>query len=186
MKKFTTFITALFSIILINSTSFAEENKNFTKVAVINMTKVQKEAKVTRNLSDQQKDYLEEIKETVENKQKSFLEEKKEITNKKDVLSKEALMEKITEYHKKIQKFEQETAQKTQSVQKTFLETLQEVQKKYLDPILEDMAEKKGIDVLVSSDNAKIFNNDLDITEEVIDKLDDKVTKYKMDTPKGF
>ena len=57
-----------------------------------------------------------------------------------------------------------------------------------MDPIVEGVINKKKLSLVIDGRMARIGANatDLDITDEVVKALDKKVSKVKMDTPKGF
>jgi Skp family chaperone for outer membrane proteins len=65
---------------------------------------------------------------------------------------------------------------------------LNEVQKKHLDPVVEGVIAKKKLSLVIDGRMARTGANiaNLDITDELIKALDRKVSKVKMETPKGF
>ena len=67
-------------------------------------------------------------------------------------------------------------------------ERLADMQTKHLDPIIEGIIAKKKLSLVIDGRMARIGTDveNLDITNEVVKALDKKVSKAKMETPKGF
>jgi Skp family chaperone for outer membrane proteins len=164
----------------------ASANAEGVKVGVVNMQNVQKEAKVTKHIAEQQKDYMEDVKDYVEDKEDELKDMQDDLRGKQDVLSREALVKEITKLQEKIREYNNKRVKMIKGVQVSAAKAFQEIQKKYVDDILEKSAKEKGMDVLIAGDNAMAINKDLDITSVVVDKLNDKITKFKIDKPEGF
>ena len=78
--------------------------------------------------------------------------------------------------------------ERAQSIEVSFQKALNEIQTEHLNPIIEGVIAKKNLSMVIDGRFARVGANaaNLDITDEVVAALDKKVSKVKMDTPKGF
>ena len=69
-----------------------------------------------------------------------------------------------------------------------FQKALNEVQANHLDPIIESTIAKKNLSMVIDGRFARVGESaeNLDITDQVIDALNKKVSTVKMEKPKGF
>ena len=78
--------------------------------------------------------------------------------------------------------------ERAQSVEQSYQKALAELQAKHLDPIIEGVINKKNLSLVIDGRMARIGTGveGLDITDEVIKAFDKKISKMKMEKPKGF
>mgnify|MGYP003292315644 CR=1 FL=1 len=114
--------------------------------------------------------------------------EKAEIEKSQDVLSREALQRRVVDYQNKVAKLQRDLTERAQSIEMSYQKALAEVQEKHLDPVIEGIIAKKNLSLVIDGRMARTGANvaNLDITDEVVKALDKKVSKVKMETPKGF
>ena len=158
------------------------------RIAVIRMDAIQAESNVLKNLREQKEKYEKKLREDLTTQQKKLEKEKAEIEKSQDVLSQEALQRRGGDYQNKVSKIQRDLTERAQSVEASYQKALNEIQTKHLDPIVEGVINKKKLSLVIDGRMARIGANatDLDITDEVVKALDKKVSKVKMDTPKGF
>ena len=152
------------------------------------MDAIQAESNVLKNLREQKEKYEKKLREDLTTQQKKLEKEKAEIEKSQDVLSQEALQRRVVDYQNKVTKLQRDLTERAQSVEASYQKALNEIQTKHLDPIVEGVINKKKLSLVIDGRMARIGANatDLDITDEVVKALDKKVSKVKMDTPKGF
>ncbi len=158
------------------------------RMAVIRMDAIQAEAKALQDLRKQRESYEEKLRDELTKEQKELEKEKEEIEKSQDVLSQEALQRRVVEYQGKVTKLQRDLTERAQSVDAAFQKALVEIQEKHLDPIIEAIIAKKNLSLVIDGRFARTGSNveNLDITADVINALDKKVSSVKMDTPKGF
>ena len=158
------------------------------RIAVIRMDAIQAESNVLRNLREQKEKYEKKLREDLTTQQKKLEKEKAEIEKSQDVLSQEALQRRVVDYQNKVTKLQRDLTERAQSIEMSFQKALSEVQTKHLDPIIEGTIAKKKLSLVIDGRFARMGADaeNLDITDEVVKALDKKVSKVKMDTPKGF
>ena len=158
------------------------------RIAVIRMDAIQTTAAALKDLRSQKEAYESKLRDELGKKQKELEEEKAEIEKSQDVLSREALQRRVVDYQNKVTKLQRELTERAQSVEMSFQKALNEIQEKHLDPVIEGIIAKKQLSLVIDGRMARTGADveNLDITDEVIKALDKKVSKVKMDAPKGF
>jgi len=155
------------------------------KVAVLKMDQVVMKAKALESLRKQKEEAENGIKKELERAQKKFTAEKDEIEKNQKIWAREALQKRVTEYQTKVQALQKYVTDRAQAIEVAYNETLLDLQKKHVDGVLEAIAKKKGLAIILDGRSATLFNapDGLDITDEVIKALDKKVSKFPMKKP---
>lgn len=158
------------------------------RIAVIRMDAIQTEADALKDLRKQKESYEEKLRDELTKRQKKLEEEKAEIEKSQDVLSREALQRRVVDYQNRVNQLQRDLTERAQSIEMVFQKALNEIQTKHLDPIIEGTIDKKKLSLVIDGRFARTGANveGLDITQEIVDALNKKVSKVKMETPKGF
>ena len=158
------------------------------RIAVIRMDAIQTEANVLKELRKQKENFETKLRDELTARQKSLEKEKAEIEKSQDVLSQEALQRRVVDYQNKVTKLQRDLTERAQGIEVSYQKALSEIQTKHLDPIIEGVIDKKKLSLVIDGRMARTGANteNLDITNEVVKALDKKVSKVKMETPKGF
>ncbi|MHA1540448.1 MAG: OmpH family outer membrane protein [Alphaproteobacteria bacterium] len=185
----------IFGITLISSSS-SSSLKNISSdeiveqgtpyMAIIDMYKITTEATALKGLNEQRKNYAEKLKKEASRKEEALMKAKKDIESKQSVLSKEALQKKAQEYQKSLMDYQKDMSEKSAGIEKSYREALQKVQKGTLDGVINDVAKKKKVTIVLNSSQAILLNPVLNITEDIIKVLNNRLPKVHMATPKGF
>ena len=158
------------------------------RIAVVRMDAIQNEAKALQDLRKQKENYENKLRDQLTKQQKDLEKEKAEIEKSQDVLSRDALQRRVVEYQGKVTKLQRDLTERAQSIDVAFQKALAQIQEKHLDPIIEAIISKKNLSLVIDGRFARTGKDvaNLDITSDVINALDKKVSSIKMDTPKGF
>ena len=158
------------------------------KMAIINMDKIQIDAKALQDLHKQRANYEEKLKAKLEKEQKALEKEKADIEKSQDVLSQEALQRRVVEYQRRVSGLQRQLSESAQAIEIAYQEALNTIQKKHLDPVIEGIIAKKNLSLVIDGRMARIGKDvqGLDITDEVVGALNKKVSSVKMEKPKGF
>ncbi len=158
------------------------------RIAVIRMDAIQNEAAALKDLRAQKEKYENKLREELTREQKALEKEKAEIEKSQDVLSREALQHRVVDYQNKVTKLQRDLTERAQGIETSYQKSLVDMQTKHLDPIIEGIIAKKKLSLVIDGRMARIGaeEKNLDITDEVIKALDKKVSKAKMETPKGM
>ena len=163
-------------------------NASELRIAVISMDKIQMNAAALQDLHKQRENYESKLKSHLEKEQKALEKEKADIEKSQDVLSQEALQRRVVDYQRRVNNLQRDLAEKAQAVEISYQDALNTIQKKHLDPVIEGIIAKKNLSLVIDGRMARIGQNvgELDITDEVINALNKKVSSIKMSTPKGM
>ena len=158
------------------------------RIAVVRMDAIQTDAKALQDLRKQKENYEDKLRNELEKQQKALEKEKADIEKSQDVLSREALQRRVVEYQGKVTKLQRDLTERAQSIDASFQRALAKIQENHLDPIIEAIITKKNLSLVIDGRFARTGANvaNLDITADVINSLNKKVSSVKMETPKGF
>ena len=98
------------------------------------------------------------------------------------------MQRRVADYQRRVTKLQRDLTERAQSIETSYQKALQEIQAKHLDPVIEGIIAKKNLSLVIDGRFARMGANatNLDITNEVVSALDKKVSKVKMEKPKGF
>lgn len=158
------------------------------RMAVVRMDAIQTDAAALKDLRKQKENYENKLRAELEKQQKALEKEKAEIEKSQDVLSRDALQRRVVEYQGKVTKLQRDLTERAQSIDASFQKALAKIQENHLDPIIEAIIAKKNLSLVIDGRFARTGGNvaNLDITNDVINALNKKVSSVKMETPKGF
>lgn len=158
------------------------------RIAVIRMDAIQANANALKDLRKQKEAYETKLRDELTRDQKALEKEKAEIEKSQDILSRDALQRRVVDYQNRVTKLQQDLTERAQSIDAAFQKALAEVQANHLDPIIESTIAKKKLSMVIDGRFARVGEGaeNLDITDQVIDALNKKVSTVKMEKPKGF
>ena len=113
-------------------------------------------------------------------KETKLLDEEKKIVSQKNVLTEDEYTKKVKDFKNKVKKFNNE---KNVSIKK-----INEIRSKStniliknINPIIEEYAKNNSIDIILSKNTILIARSDLEITDEILKILNDKIKEIKID-----
>lgn len=154
-------------------------NASAGSIAVLDVEKIVKDSKAMRyiqkEVSAQQKTYQKEVDAT----QKELETEQKKLEGKKKVLSDEAFKKDLAKFEKKVNDLKELVEKKQASLKKASVEGMAEVNDEIKD-IISELSEEKDIDLIVPSTQTLFYKDALDISDEVLKRLNKEITKVKV------
>lgn len=158
------------------------------RIAVIRMDAIQNQAAALKNLREQKESYEKKLRDELTREQKALEKEKAEIEKSQDILSRDALQRRVVDYQGRVAKLQQDLAERAQNIEISFQNALNDVQTNHLDPIIEATIEKKNLSMVIDGRFARTGAGaeNLDITDQIINALNKKVSSVKMAKPAGF
>ncbi len=154
-------------------------NANASEIAILDVEKIVKESSAMRDIQSKVSKRQAEYQKDVDKKQKTLEVEQKRIEGKKSLLSKEALEKEVTEFDKKVEDLKQFVDSKQNTLKKASLEAMSKVNEK-IKEIMSEIAKEKKIDVVIPANQAIHYDEKLDISSEVLEKLNKKLTKIEV------
>ena len=158
------------------------------RIALVRMDAIQTESNVLQDLRKQREGYESKLRDELTREQKKLEKEKADIEKSQDVLSHDALQRRVVDYQHRVTKLQRDLTERAQSIETLYQKALNEIQSKHLDPIIQGIIAKKNLSLVIDGRFARTGANvdGLDITDEVVSSLNKKVSKVKMEKPKGF
>lgn len=154
-------------------------NANATEVGILDVEKIVKESEAMRDIQAKVSKKQEEYQKEVETKQKTLEDEQKRIEGKKNVLSKEAMEKEVLGFEKKVDDLKTFVDRKQNSLKKASLDSMSKVNDE-IKIIIESIAKEKSLDVIVPASQALYYKDQLDISAEVLTKLNKGLKKVKV------
>ncbi len=145
-------------------------------IAVLDVEKIVKESVSMKDIQNKVSKKQDEYQKEVTKKQNALEAEQKKIEGKKNVLSKEALDKEVVAFEKKVEDLKAFVDKRQNSLKKASLDAMGKVNDKIKD-IITDISKEKDLDLIVPSAQALYYKDELDISAEVLNRLNKKITK---------
>ena len=158
-------------IIFFSTISLSESNEN---IAYIDLDNIVKNTKAGKSIIDKLKVSKDSALKKFEKKEKALKKVEEDLNKQKNVLSKEELKNKISDFRKEIASFRND---REKLINDFNTKKIQEFDKffKKITPIIGEYAEQKNIDIVLDKKNIFLANKNNDITNEIIKLIDDKI-----------
>ena len=156
--------------------SFISLNANAGGIGILDVEKIVKESSAMRDIQGKVSKKQDEYQKDVTKKQTSLEAEQKKIESKKNVLSKDALEKENQVFEKKVEDLKAFVEKKQNSLKKASLDGKSKVNDKIKD-IIAEISKEKNLDVIIPSQQALYYKDELDISAEVLNKLNKKIIK---------
>lgn len=167
MKKL--FLAALASLALVASPAFAE-----TTIGVVNVAKIMQTSKAATSVREQMQTKQKSFQAELDAKEKALLAEDQALVKEKGSADKAAFEKKVKAFREKAATEQRAVQGKKAQLDKSFAAALEEIQKNVLDIVKQVAAEKK-LNLVVSSAQVLYADTALDVTDEVLKRLDSKL-----------
>ena len=168
-------------IIILFLLLFISINKiNAEQIVYINMEKIMKESKAGKQIIDRISKSNEQNINKFKKIEEDLKKQEQDLISKKNVISEiefktklDDLKKQITEYRSKRQNIIQESTKKRVQASAEFSNQIK--------PILGDYAAKNNISMIVQKKNIIMGKKELDITQDILKIVDEKIKKIKFD-----
>ncbi|MBD1162925.1 OmpH family outer membrane protein [Pelagibacterales bacterium SAG-MED12] len=160
--------------ILIIFFSIISISKSSENIAYLDLDNIVKNTKAGKSIIDKLKSSKDSALKQFEKKEKALKKVEEDINKQKNVLSKEELKNKISDFRKEIASFRND---REKLINDFNIKKIQEFEKffKKITPIIGEYVEKKNIDIVLDKKNIFLANKNNDITNEIIKLIDDKI-----------
>ena len=113
-------------------------------------------------------------------KEKEIIDKEKKLISQKNVLNKEEFEKKIKNLRKDISIFQKERSKSANSIAQSRIKATKKLLEN-LTPILEEYSKKNSIKIIVQKKNIVMGKKEDDITSDILDLINQKVKKIKID-----
>ena len=161
---------------------------NVSRIGLVDMGYVLRNAAGTakvRELLDAKRD---EFQAEFAEREKNLFERERELQLKKSVMSQSAYNTAVQEFQAEVSTTQQEIQQRRQSLDQAFQDAQNALRELGLE-IITDIAREQRLDLVLTRDNSIIFRQELNITQEVLTRLDERTKNARLiiteDTPQA-
>lgn len=120
------------------------------------------------------------LKVDYEKEAKEIIEKRRKLEEESVKLSKTEVGKKLDELDKAELDLRTRVQEAAAELQKNFLEAAVSVKEKAINPIVKELAKEKDFDAVLNAANAFYMDEDLDITEEAIKRVNEKMPKVEL------
>ena len=158
-------------IIFFSTISLSKSNEN---IAYLDLDNIVQNTKAGKSIINKLKVSKDSALKKFEKKEKALKKVEEDINKQKNVLSKEELKNKISDFRKEIASFRND---REKLINDFNTKKIQEFDKffKKITPIIGEYDEQKNIDIVLDKKNIFLANKNNDITNEIIKLIDDKI-----------
>jgi outer membrane protein len=167
MKKLT-ILTAFFALFSFNA--FAGG------IGILDVEKIVKESVAMKDIQNKVSKKQDEYQKEVTKKQTGLEAEQKKLEGKKNVLSKDALEKEVATFEKKVEDLKTFVDKRQNALKKASMDGMGKVNDKIKD-IIADISKEKDLDIILPSAQALYYKDGLDISADVLGRLNKKITK---------
>ena len=158
-------------IIFFSTISLSKSNEN---IAYIDLDNIVKNTKAGKSIIDKLKASKDSALKKFEKKEKALKKVEEDINKQKNVLSKEELKNKISDFRKEIASFRNDREKLINDFNIKKIKAFEKFFEK-ITPIIGEYVEKKNIDFVLDKKNIFLANKNNDITSEIIKLIDKKI-----------
>tara|TARA_Y100001935_G_C17017674_1_gene366184 strand:+ start:74 stop:631 length:558 start_codon:yes stop_codon:yes gene_type:complete len=176
-KLISTFIYSIL-IFIFSYSAHANDYPN-TSVGVLDLNKVLIEAKAAKKAAEKIDEIAKQIEEDLKKSDESIVQEQNKLIEAQSIMAPEAFEIKRKEYDEKFQSYNITRQQKLLSIDK-LIEDSRNTILDNLRPILENISEERGITVLLEKGQVLLNAEAMEITDEVIKKLNKELPEIKI------
>jgi outer membrane protein len=150
-----------------------------TVAAVIDYQRILRDAAAARSIREQIEARRKVYQEEISNEEQRLHEADKEFARQRSVLSPEAFAEKRREFEQDVAEVQRMVQERRRELDRMSAAALNEV-KEALIEIVTSIAEERGFNLVLPSSEVLFFSRALDLTEEVLAKLDARLPQVRL------
>ena len=173
-------IVIIFTLVfLFNYNSIAETNYPNTSIATVDLNLILSESKAAKNATKQFEVIQKSTEDEIIESDKKMLDERNKLVEQQSVIAPEAFELKAKDYEKKLQNYQVDKQNKLRKLEGVLQKARNEILEK-VKPILEELSKELGVTVILEKNSVLLSANNMDITEDVIKKLNKELPKIKV------
>ena len=158
---------------------FADENYPNTSIAIVDLNLILSESKAAKDATKQFEIIQKNTEEEIIKSDKEMLEERNKLIEQQSVIAPEAFELKAKDYEKKLQNYQSEKQNKLRSLEGVLQNARNDILEN-VKPILEELSKELGVTVILEKNSVLLSATNMDITDDVIKKLNKELPKIKV------
>ncbi len=163
-------------IIIFFLISFTAESNSNIPVKYIDLNRIVNESNIGKQIKDLIVNERVNFNKKHQNLEKKLEKNKSDILSKKNILSKEDFQKEVDNHQKNVNAYQLKKKQNLEKMNKKNLEYSRNFMIK-IDKIVLEYSKENSIDLLLKKDALIVSNSNLDITNEILVEVDNKIKK---------
>lgn len=172
-------ISALIISLLLVVTSPNAHAADAASIGVVNIQKIMRESKAAQSVRSQMQTKQKDLQSQLDAKEKELQKEDQELAKSRASLSKEQFEAKYKEFRNKVASAQSQVQKNRVALGKALNEALGTIQSN-IASIVGELAKEKGLSVAISSSQVIYSAPQMDITEEVLTRLNGKLASVNV------
>ena len=178
MKKIKQFYSLTIFLVLFGFNVHAETYPN-TSIAIVDLNLILSESKAAKGATKDFENIQQVTESEIVESDKLMLEERNKLIEQQSVIAPEAFEVKAQDYEKKLQNYQAEKQNKLRKLEGVLQQARNEILEN-VKPILEELSKELGVTVILEKNSVLLSATNMDITDEVIKKLNKELPKIKV------
>ena len=170
---------ALVILTLVNSNVWANESYPNTSIAIVDLNLILSDSKAAKNATKQFEVLQKNTEDEIIASDKKMLEERNKLIEQQSIIAPEAFELKAKDYENKLQNYQVEKQNKLRKLEGVLQKARNEILEN-VKPILEELSKELGVTVILEKNSVLLSATNMDITENVIKKLNKELPKIKV------
>lgn len=177
MKKI--LFTLLLSFLFLGNAVKVIAAENTGSIAVVDIKKILNESSATKSIQKQIEEKRKAVQTEVGKEEEKLRKADKELAEQRTVLAQDVFEKKVQEFKTDVVEAQRDVQTKRAQLETAYTNALGEVEKVVVS-IISEMAEKKGFSVAIPKTNALYSSDSLDISDEVLKILNQRLPDVKV------
>ena len=172
-------ILVFFLTFLFGFNSIAETNYPFTSIAIVDLNMILTDSKAAKNATEQFEAIQKSTEDEIVASDKEMLDERNRLIEQQSVIAPEAFELKAKDFEKKLQNYNTEKQAKLRKLEGVLQKARNDILEN-VKPILEELSQELGVTVILEKNSVLLSANNMDITNDIVKKLNKKLPKIKV------
>jgi Skp family chaperone for outer membrane proteins len=147
-----------------------------TVAAVVDYQRILQEAAASKSIAEQMEVRRKAYQEEISKEEQRLYEAERELAKQRSVLSEEAVGEKQEALEAEVQAVRELTQKRRQQLEQVSAEAVSKVERALFE-VLTDIAEQRGLNIVLPTSQVLFFSRQIDLTDEVLAQLDAKLSE---------
>jgi Skp family chaperone for outer membrane proteins len=152
------------------------------KVATIDLNRVYRDAAAGKNIQSQINSFAAAYRSDTEKAEAELRNAEKELASTRGKLPPEAFAEERSKLEKRVQEYQQRVQQRRRALTQLKSQGLQQVEAA-LKQVVDELREERSLNLILRSEQIAYADSSLDVTDEVLRRLDQKLPNVQISLP---
>lgn len=184
MKQTITRLFAVFGLLGLFATAAAAQDVTEARIIVIDFQRVTTESLVGKDVAMQLESNRVKVESRAGELDQQLASEQDELGRQRNIIAPDAFEERVRSFNQRRQQAQAELQRLNQQHQRAAQQASLEIQR-VLRPIVMDLMNEKGATIVLDKDLVYHSVGGLDVTTEVIERLDNTLSSFQVSIPSG-